>query len=262
MSDSADARLTNKTAFITGGGNGIGREIALTFSRHRARIVSMDIDRSANEETARMVREQGGQCECVQGDTSVAAEVERAFEVAGNVDILVNNAAAWAGDGWLHEVSEADWDRVIGVCLKGLYLCTRAALKSMMARKAGSIVNISSVNALSGIHLAAYTAAKGGINSLTRLLALQYAPYGIRVNAICPGTIVTESTRRHYDEHPEDEAELLSLYPGKRFGEPSDVAQCALYMASDQAKFMNGSIVVVDGAMTSVHRIPSLHPGS
>lgn len=262
MSDSADARLTKKTAVITGGGNGIGREIALTFSRHGARIVSMDINGPANEETARMVREQGGQCECVQGDTSVAADVERAFDVAGNVDILVNNAAAWSGDGWLHEVSEADWDRVIGVCLKGMYLCTRAALKSMMARKSGAIVNISSVNALSGIHLAAYTASKGGINSLTRLLALQYARYGIRVNAICPGTIVTESTRRHYDEHPEDEAELLSLYPGKQFGEPSDIAECALYMASDQAKFMNGSIVVVDGAMTSVHRIPSLHPGS
>ena len=118
------------------------------------------------------------------------------------------------------------------------------------------------MNALTGIHLAAYTAAKGGINSLTRLLALQYAPYGIRVNAICPGTIVTESTCRHYDEHPEDEAELLSLYPGKHFGEPSDIAQCSLYMASDVARFMNGSIVVVDGAMSSVHRIPSLHPNS
>lgn len=222
----------------------------------------MDIDGPANQETARIVREQGGQCECIQGDASVAADVERAFKVAGNVDILVNNAAAWSGDGWLHEVSEADWDRVIAVGLKGTYLCTRSALKSMLARKTGSIINISSVNALSGIHLAAYTAAKGGINSLTRVLALQYAPYGIRVNAICPGTIVTESTRRHYDEHPEDEAELLSLYPGKRFGEPSDIAQCALYMASDQAKFMNGSIVVVDGAMSGVHRIPSLHPNS
>ena len=262
MSDPTEASLTKKTAFITGGGNGIGREIVLTFSRHGARIFSMDIDDPANEETARMVREQGGQCECVQGDASVAADVERAFDVAGNVDILVNNAAAWSGDGWLHEVSETDWDRVIAVCLKGTYLCTRAALKSMLARKTGSIINISSVNALTGIHLAAYTAAKGGINSLTRLLALQYAPYGIRVNAICPGTIVTESTRRHYDEHPEDEAELLSLYPGKRFGEPSDIAQCALHMASDAAKFMNGSIVVVDGAMSAVHRIPSPHPNS
>ncbi|HET7213747.1 MAG TPA: SDR family NAD(P)-dependent oxidoreductase [Terriglobia bacterium] len=262
MSDPAEARLTKKTAFITGGGNGIGREIVLTFSRYGARIFSMDIDGLANEETARMVREQGGQCECVQGDASVAADVERAFKVAGSVDILVNNAAAWSGDGWLHEVSEADWDRVIAVCLRGTYLCTRAALKSMRARKAGSIINISSVNALTGIHLAAYTAAKGGINSLTRLLALQYAPYGIRVNAICPGTIVTDSTRRHYDEHPEDEAEILSLYPGKHFGEPADIAHCALYMASDEARFMNGSIVVVDGAMSSIHRIPSLHPNS
>jgi 3-oxoacyl-[acyl-carrier protein] reductase len=156
-------------------------------------------------------------------------------------------------------VAEADWDRIINVCLKGVYLCTRAALKGMMARRAGSIVNISSVNALTGIHLAAYTAAKVGIISLTRLLALQYGPFGVRLNAICPGTIVTDSTRRHYAEHPEAEAELLSLYPGKRFGEPLDVPQCALYMASDQSKFMNGSIVGLDGAMSSVHHIPSLH---
>jgi len=257
--DPVDTRLARKTAFITGGGNGIGREIALTFSRHGARIISVDIDAASNQETARMIQENKGQCECVVGDTSSAADVDRAFRVAGDVDILVNNAAVWTGDGWLHEIAEEDWDRVLAVCLKGLYLCTRAALKSMMARKAGSIINISSVNALTGIHLAAYTAAKGGINSLTRLLALQYGPYGIRVNAICPGTIVTESTRRHYDEHPEAEAELLSLYPGKCFGEPSDIAQCALYLASDQAKFMNGSIVVVDGAMSSVHHIPSIH---
>lgn len=262
MRDPADELLAKKTAFITGSGNGIGREIALIFSLNGARIISMDIDGDANQETARMVRERGGECECVEGDTSVAADVEHAFGTAGDVDILVNNAAAWSGDGWLHEVSEADWDRVVAVCLKGVYLCTRAALKSMMARKAGSIVNISSVNAITGIHLAAYIAAKGGINSLTRLLALQYAPYGIRVNAICPGTIVTESTRRHYDQHPEDEAELHSLYPGKCFGKPADIAQCALYIASDQAKFMNGSIVVVDGALSSTRQIPSLHPKS
>ncbi len=260
MIDAADTCLETKTAFVTGGANGIGREIALTFSRHGARIISLDINAAANRETARLIREGNGHCECVEGDVSVAADVERAFGVAGDVDILVNNAAAWSGDGWLHEVAETDWDRIINVCLRGLYLCCRTALKSMMARRAGSIVNISSVNALTGIHLAAYTAAKGGIISLTKLLALQYGPFGIRVNAICPGTIVTDSTRRHYDEHPEAEAELLSLYPGKRFGEPSDVAMCALYMASDHAKFMNGSVVVVDGAMSSVHHIPSLHP--
>ncbi|MGA8185486.1 MAG: SDR family NAD(P)-dependent oxidoreductase [Terriglobia bacterium] len=260
MTDPADHRLANKTALVTGGGNGIGREIALTFSRHGARIISVDIDAASNQETARMIQENKGQCECVEGDSSSAADVDRAFRVAGDVDILVNNAAVWTGDGWLHEIAEEDWDRVLAVCLKSVYLCTRNALKSMMARKAGSIVNISSVNAMTGVHLAAYTAAKGGINALTRLLALQYGPYGIRVNAICPGTIVTESTRQYYDEHPEAEAELLTLYPGKRFGDPSDIAQCALYMASDQAKFMNGSVVVVDGAMSSVHHIPSIRP--
>jgi 3-oxoacyl-[acyl-carrier protein] reductase len=128
----------------------------------------------------------------------------------------------------------------------------------MMARRQGVVINISSVNALAGIHLAAYSAAKGGVLSLTRVMAMQYASYGIRTNAICPGTIMTESSRRYYDEHHTSEAELLSLYPGGSFGTPEDVAHCALYLASDESRFMNGSIVVLDGGMSAVQRIPSM----
>ncbi len=252
--------LADKTAVITGGGKGIGREIARRFALEGARIISVDIDAAANAETARIIRENGGLCEPAEGDVSSAKDVERAFEIAGNVDVLVNNAAACPNDGWLHEVSEENWDRILAICLKSVYLCSRAALKQMMARRAGAIVNISSVNALTGIHLAAYTAAKGAILSLSKLLALQYGPYGIRVNAVCPGTIMTESTRLHYEKHPEAKTRLLALYPGGAFGEPSDIAECALYLASDRAKFVNGSIVVVDGGMSAVHRIESLRP--
>lgn len=247
--------LAHKTAIITGGGNGIGREIARRFALEGVRIVSVDIDTTGNAETARMLRESGGFCEPVEGDVSRAQDVELAFRAAGNVDVLVNNAAAPWKDGWLHEVSEENWDRTIEICLKSVYLCSRIALKQMMERHAGTIVNISSVNALTGIHLAAYTAAKGAIVSLTRLLALQYGPLGIRVNAICPGTIMTDSTRLYYEKHPEAKPSLLALYPGAAFGEPSDIAECAAYLASDRAKFMNGAVVVVDGGMSAVHRI-------
>jgi len=253
-------RLRNKTVVITGAGNGIGREMASQFAGEGARVVSLDVDAAGNEETARRVRADGGSCETVAGDVSLAADVERAFQLAGPVDVLVNNAAAWGGDGWLHAIDEGSWDRVLDVTLKGVFLATREALKTMMPRRAGVIINISSVNALCGIHLAAYSAAKGGILSLTRVLAIQYAPYGIRVNAICPGTVLTESSRRYYDEHPGSEAELLALYPGGTFGEPADVARCALYLASDEAKFFNGSVLTLDGAMSAIQRIPSLLP--
>lgn len=253
-------RLKDKTAMITGAGNGIGRETALLFAREGARVISLDVDEAGNEETARLVRAAGGSFEPVTGSVASAADVERAFALAGPVDVLVNNAAAWAGDGWLDQVSEEAWDHVVDVTLKGVFLVTRAALKTMIPRRSGIIINISSVNALCGIHLAAYSAAKGGVISLTRVLAIQYAPYGIRSNVICPGTIMTESSRRYYDQHPNAEAELLALYPGGKFGEPADIAHCALFLASDEAKFFNGSVLVVDGGMSAIQRVPSLLP--
>lgn len=260
MNGRRKVELEGRTVVVTGGGNGIGREIACRFALEGARIISVDIDAAANTETARMIRESEGLCEVLEGDVSRSEDVERAFELAGPVDVLVNNAAVCTGDGRLHEVSEETWDRILAICLKSVYLCSRAALEGMVAQRAGAIVNISSVNALSGIHFAAYTAAKGAILSLTRLLALEYGPYGIRVNAICPGTIMTESTRRYCEDHPEGKAGLLALYPGGAFGEPSDIAECALYLASDRAKFMNGSVVVVDGGMSAIHRIEPFEP--
>jgi NAD(P)-dependent dehydrogenase (short-subunit alcohol dehydrogenase family) len=251
-------RLAGKTALITGAGNGIGRAIAQRFASEGAHVVSMDTDAAGNDGTASLIRDAGGSCETVCGDVSSAADVERAFLVAGAVDVLVNNAAFWGGDGILHQVSETDWDRVLAVCLKSVFLCTRQALAGMMERRAGSIINISSVNAMSGMDLAAYTAAKGGIVSLTRLLAQQYGHYGIRFNAICPGTILSESSKQFYQEHPDVEAELRAFYPAGKFGTPADIAAAALFLASEEAEFINGSAMVVDGAMSAVHRLPSL----
>jgi 3-oxoacyl-[acyl-carrier protein] reductase len=253
-------RLLQKTALITGAGNGIGREIACRFAAEGAYVVSLDTDAEGNERTAFLVREGGGRCDPVEGDVSQAADVARAFRAAGRVDIVVNNAMSITGDGFLHQVTEPAWDRVLDVCLKGVYLCCYEALPAMMERRSGSILNICSVNALTGIHLAAYTTAKGGMLSLTRLLASQYGRFGIRVNAICPGTIVTQSTRQYHDREREMEAELRALYPNGNFGVPSDIAECALYLSSDQAGFVNGSVIVVDGGLTAGHLLPSLIP--
>ena len=254
--------MAGKTALITGAANGIGREIARRFAAAGARIVSLDTDEAGNAQTASLIRASGGTCEPMAGDVALAADVEKAFRLAGPVDVLVNNAAIWSGDGFLHMVSEQDWDRIIAVGLKGVFLCCREALGTMMERRAGVILNIGSVNALAGIHLAAYTAAKGGIVSLTRLLAVQYARYGIRVNAICPATILTESSRQYYAEHPELETALRSLYPAGKFGAPADVAACALFLVSDQAAFINGSIIVLDGGLTAGYGIAGLEPTS
>jgi NAD(P)-dependent dehydrogenase (short-subunit alcohol dehydrogenase family) len=227
--------LAGKTALVTGGANGIGREICVRFAAEGARVVSLDIE---------------GADRC---DVSNAADVARAFELAGHVDILVNNAATWQGDGLLDEVSEPDWDRIVAVCLKSVYLCSGEAVRSMKPRGSGAIVNIASVNALTGIHLAAYTAAKGGVVSLTRLMAQQYGAFGIRVNAICPGTILTATTREYLEKNSDRADALRKLYPAGSFGEPADVAAAALYLAT--AGFVNGSVLVIDGGLTAVRTI-------
>jgi NAD(P)-dependent dehydrogenase (short-subunit alcohol dehydrogenase family) len=239
------ARLQGKTAMVTGGAAGIGREIVQRFAREGARVISVDWNEAENDET----------CYAVTADVSSAADVQRAFEIAGPVDILVNNAAFSQGDGFLLDISEEVWDRTLAVCLKSVFLCSKAALRGMVERRAGVIINISSVNALTGIHLAAYTAAKGGIISLTRVLAAQYSGLGVRINTICPGTILSESSRVYYDAHPEIASGLASLYPARKFGTTSDVASAALFLASDEATFINGTVLTVDGGLSAVHQI-------
>jgi NAD(P)-dependent dehydrogenase (short-subunit alcohol dehydrogenase family) len=253
-------RLKGKTVLVTGGAAGIGQEIVRVLARQGARVISVDWNGAENERTTAEVCAAGGECVPVQGDVSVAVDVQRAFEISGPVDILVNNAACARGDGFLLDVAEDTWDKILAVCLKSVYLCSKAALPSMLQRKAGSIVNISSVNALTGVHLVAYTAAKGGIISLTRVLAAQYGAYGVRINTICPGTILSESSRLHYEAHPEVTAELKTLYPARTFGSTGDIASAVLFLASDEASFINGAIIPVDGGLTAVRQLPSILP--
>lgn len=252
--------LAGKTALITGTGAGIGRALAIRFAAEGADIVAVDVDAGGNEETASQARREGGRCEAVTADVTVAAQVEAAVHRTRGIDIIVNNTAIWSGDGLLHEVDESAWDRILDVTLKGVYLVCRAALPGMMARRSGSIINISSINALTGIHLAAYSAAKGGMVSLTKLMALQYGRHGIRTNVICPGTILSESSIAFYTAHPALEKELKQLVPSEVLGRPEDVVECALFLASERAAFINGAVLVADGGASAAHRLMSLYP--
>lgn len=253
-------RLQGRRALITGTATGIGREIAKVFAGEGAHVIGLDWDETGNLNTASIVQTSGGSYQALTGDVSNASDVRKAFESAGEIDVLVNNAASAKGDGPLTEVSEDAWDQVVDICLKSMFLCTREALKSMLPKRSGVIVSLSSVNALSGINLSAYTAAKGGILSLTRLIAAHYGPYGIRANAICPGTILSETSDEYYNQHPEIKAELSALYPAGKFGTVEDVAGAALYLACNDSAFINGTTLTVDGGLSAVHRLSVATP--
>lgn len=247
--------FAGKNVFVTGTAAGIGRAMAIRFAAAGAGVIGLDLDAEGNRETRGQA---GDSFQSASGDAANRIDVEKALSLLPHFDVLINNAAAFAGDGVLHEVSEEAWDRTLRACLKSVYVCTHSVLPGMMARRSGVILSISSVNALSGIHLAAYTAAKGGILSLTRVLAQHYGGFGIRANAICPGTIETEMSRQVWEKQPHLKEELAGLYPSGQFGTPGDVAGCALWLASDEARFVNGATLVVDGGMSAVQRLPSV----
>jgi len=253
-------RLKGKRAVITGTATGIGREMAHLFAREGAKVMAVDRDEENNLMTAKLVVDAGQNCRALTADISSEREVVSLFKSIGGVDILINNAASVEGDGFLADLSADAWDNVLGICLRGAFLCTREALKGMMKQGAGAIVNLSSANAAVGINLAAYTAAKGGIESLTRLTASHYARFGVRANSISPGTVMSDNSEQFYRERPEIAAELRGLYPASMFGHVRDVAACALFLASDEAAFINGANVAVDGGLTTTRRLPTIAP--
>jgi 3-oxoacyl-[acyl-carrier protein] reductase len=252
--------LQEKRCLITGAGAGIGKATARRFAQEGARVAVLDVNQDTGQAVVEELIAAGHDALFAHADVSRSAEVAAAFEALdhawGGVDVLVNNAAVWSGDGGILDVAEEDWDRIQAVTLKGVWLCSREAVRRMRTAGGGSIVNISSVNALVGCALTAYTAAKGGVIALTRLVAVEHAAEGIRCNCICPGTIATERAQAGWKMKPDRRGGLLPLYPIGRYGTPDEIAQCALFLASDQSSLITGAVLVADGGLTANMPVP------
>ena len=247
-------RLEGRQVVVTGGGSGIGRAIAVQCATEGARVVVGDIDPIGGRATVTQIEQAGGRARFVETDVTRAEDAKRLVKVAlsetGRLDALVNNAARGGGDDIL-KTEEAEWDRIMAVVLKSVFLCSRAALPSMLEHGRGAIVNIASVNGMTGLGEEAYSAAKAGVINLTQNLAIRYGGGGVRSNVICPGTIRTPIWNSRVVQQPDVFERLQSWYPLGRVGEPDDVATVAAFLLSDEAGFINGAILPVDGGLTA-----------
>jgi NAD(P)-dependent dehydrogenase (short-subunit alcohol dehydrogenase family) len=256
MNASINFGLAGRVCIVTGGSQGIGEACARRFAREGAQVVIADV---ADAPGQALAAELGAlYVHCDVGDKAqVDALVAATLRAHGRIDVLVNNAGIFKAADFL-EVTEADFDAVLRVNLKGSFLLGQAVAREMAKAGKGSIVNMSSVNAVLTIPtIASYNVSKGGINQLTRVMALALADKGIRVNAVAPGTIATELAAKAVLTSEEAKARILSRTPMKRLGEPSEVADAVAYLASDAASYVTGEIVVVDGGrMTLNYTVP------
>ena len=250
-------RLSGKHAIVTGAGSGIGRAVALGFSREGAGVVAADVDPARARETALAIEEAGGLAVAVQVDVSDKASVDALLGAAlfrfERIDVLFNNAGVSSRAPFL-EMTEAEWDRVLGVNLKGQFLVGQAVARHMVERGGGgSIINTSSqlAEGAANPRSAHYLASKGGSRMLTRGMAVDLAPHNIRVNALAPGVTVTNLTRQRLDDDAEWRRIALERVPLGRFAEPDDLVGACIFMASDESRYMTGATLVVDGGYTA-----------
>lgn len=248
-------KLKNKVAIITGASSGIGRAIAELFALEGAMIVVADLDEMGGIETADIIREKGGYALYVKTDVSRAREVAnmvgQVMEKHGRIDILVNNAGIEGKSALTADYPEDDWDRVLTINLKSVYLCSKYVIPEMFKNGQGVIVNLSSIAGLVAFAKSpAYAASKAGVIALTRAIAIEYAPNNIRANCICPGMIRTPMLERSTKGSLDAERKLIREEPMGRIGKPEEIAKAALYLASDDSSYVTGSALVVDGGWT------------
>jgi NAD(P)-dependent dehydrogenase (short-subunit alcohol dehydrogenase family) len=245
-------RLQGRGIIVTGGGSGIGQAIAQQCAAEGARVLVADINQTGGRATLELIQQAGGQAHFIQADVSRADDVARMVAAAlaegERLDALVNNAARGGGDDIL-SIDEAQWDRVIAIVLKSVYLCTRAALPAMLEQGRGAIVNIASVNGMTGLGNDAYSAAKAGVINLTQNVAVRYGGRGIRANVVSPGTVRTPIWGERVARQPDIFERLQSWYPLGRVGEPADIAGAVVFLLSDDAAFVNGAVLTVDGGL-------------
>ncbi|MGH2946368.1 MAG: SDR family NAD(P)-dependent oxidoreductase [Solirubrobacteraceae bacterium] len=263
MRETSSSRLDTKAAIVTGGASGIGLAIAARFAREGAAVLLTDSDADAGEAAVRGIIAGGGTAGFrvvdVASEDGNAAAVAEAVERFGSLNVLVNNAGVMPTRSLQDQTTE-EWDRTIAVNLRGVFLATRAAIPALRAGGAGSVINTASPSGVLGYpDLAAYSASKGGVLALTRAMAVELAP-AIRVNALVPGTVDTAILRAYLENVPEPDETMAAFerqHPMGRIGTPDDVAGAALYLASDDASWVTGSSLFVDGGLSILKGNPA-----
>jgi NAD(P)-dependent dehydrogenase (short-subunit alcohol dehydrogenase family) len=255
-------RLDGKVALITGAASGMGRVAAGLFASEGAKVVLADVLDADTESAAGEIRSAGGDAHAVHADVSNASDCEAmvgaAVERFGSLDVLYNNAGIFPGDdGSVTETSEATWDRVMNINLKGVFLGCKYGVAAMLESGGGSIINVASFVALMGAATPqiAYTASKGGVLAMTREIAVEFARKGIRANALCPGPIETPLLAELMSDPVRRERRLVHI-PVGRLGQPEEIARAALFLASDESSYITGATFVVDGGITSAYVTP------
>ena len=253
------ARLVeNKVALVTGSGSGIGRASALTFAREGAKVVVADVSVNGGEETVQMIKKAGSEAIFVKTDISKANEVNAlinaAVETYGRLDCVHNNAGIEGVSAPMADYPDEEWDRVIDINLRGVWLCMKAEIRQMLKQGGGAIVNTASTLGVVGIQgISAYVASKSGVVGLTKAAALDYATSGIRINAVMPGVIRTPMMDRQMGENAHlAEQQYIALEPIGRLGRPEEIAEAVVWMCSDAASFVLGHAMAVDGGYLAI----------
>jgi len=255
--------MQDKVALVTGGASGIGRVTAQAFAREGVKVIVVsDVNIQGAEETVRLIKDTGGEATFIKCDVSKAQEVEtmvnKGVEIYGSLDYAFNNAGI-GPDGKripvfpITDCPEEIWDRMLDVNLKGVWLCMKYEIRQMVTQRRGVIVNTSSVGALKPIPgFGPYAASKAGLIVLTKTAALECAPFGIRVNVICPGlTARTQLADNLSSANPEEKEQMLKAVPMARMGEPEEIAEAVIWLCSDSASFITGHVMPIDGGLAA-----------